>query len=163
MCGRTCCTLPPDVIPQACTVVTGSTMPIWRDSPCGGTYEPSTNVPPTAYTPILFKDDSAGKGKSVQNIVHIHLSIISSLRLITDLRTNFVSILKSADLSIHFYWLSQLRQENDSKFNLIQRPSFIRLSALHTWFLLEVLKPLHNKTKFYLICNPWCGDSFLRK
>ena len=63
MCGRTCCTLPPDVIPQACTVVTGSTMPIWRDPPCGGTYEPSTNVPPTAYTPILFKDDSARKGK----------------------------------------------------------------------------------------------------
>ena len=63
MCGRTCCTLPPDVIPQSGTVVTGSTMPIWRDPPCGGTYEPSTNVPPTAYTPILFKDDSAGKGK----------------------------------------------------------------------------------------------------
>ena len=60
MCGRTCCTLSPDVIPQACTVVTGSKLPIWRDAPCGGTYEPSTNVPPTAYTPILFKDERAG-------------------------------------------------------------------------------------------------------
>ena len=57
MCGRTCCTLAPDLVPYACTVVTkGRKLPQWKEAPCGGHYTPSTNVPPTAYTPILYND-----------------------------------------------------------------------------------------------------------
>jgi len=39
--------------------VTKNVRPQWRDAPCGGQYQPSTNVPPTAYTPIIFKDKTA--------------------------------------------------------------------------------------------------------
>ena len=73
MCGRTCCSLSPDVVRQACTVVTGPTVPVWRDAPCGGTYEPSTNVPPTAYTPILFKDGAKGNTKHSINLKLRHI------------------------------------------------------------------------------------------
>jgi len=35
---------------------TASTIvPVWCEAPCGGQYSPSTNIPPTAYTPILYK------------------------------------------------------------------------------------------------------------
>ena len=54
MCGRTCCTLSPDLVAKACTTVT-QVLPEWKEAPCGGLYHPSTNVPPTAYTPILYK------------------------------------------------------------------------------------------------------------
>ena len=54
MCGRTCCTLNKDVVPLACSTVTPQ-VPKWQEAPCGGHYEASTNVPPTAYTPVLFQ------------------------------------------------------------------------------------------------------------
>ena len=54
MCGRTCCTLNKDVVPLACSAVTPQ-VPKWQEAPCGGHYEASTNVPPTAYTPVLFQ------------------------------------------------------------------------------------------------------------
>ena len=58
MCGRTCCTLGPDLVPYACTIVTKDRkLPQWKEAPCGGHYEPSTNVPPTAYTPVLYTTD----------------------------------------------------------------------------------------------------------
>ena len=75
MCGRTCCTLDKNLVPYACSVVTRK-LPTWKDAPCGGMYAkilcksglvllhffmiflgeyvPSTNCPPTAYTPILY-------------------------------------------------------------------------------------------------------------
>lgn len=59
MCGRTCCTLAPEVIPYACTTVTGKTVAQWKDAPCGGHYEASTNIPPTAFTPILYKNNES--------------------------------------------------------------------------------------------------------
>ena len=54
MCGRTSCTLNKDVVPLACSTVTLQ-VPKWKEAPCGGHYETSTNVPPTAYTPVLFQ------------------------------------------------------------------------------------------------------------
>ena len=79
MCGRTCCTLDKNLVPYACSVVTRK-LPTWKEAPCGGMhtlhrkfieflslassihffmivlgeYVPSTNCPPTAYTPILY-------------------------------------------------------------------------------------------------------------
>jgi hypothetical protein len=35
-------------------VVSEGQLPQWKEAPCGGEYVPSTNVPPTSYTPILF-------------------------------------------------------------------------------------------------------------
>ena len=64
MCGRTCCTLGPDLVPYACTIVTkGRKLPQWKEAPCGGHYEPSTNVPPTAYTPVLYTTDEVKHGQ----------------------------------------------------------------------------------------------------
>ena len=54
MCGRTSCTLNKDVVPLACSAVTPQ-VPKWKEAPCGGHYETSTNLPPTAYTPVLFQ------------------------------------------------------------------------------------------------------------
>eukprot|EP00092_Neocalanus_flemingeri_P029451 GFUD01031979.1.p1 GENE.GFUD01031979.1~~GFUD01031979.1.p1 ORF type:complete len:329 (-),score=114.24 GFUD01031979.1:22-1008(-) len=35
---------------------TSSTLvPVWTEAPCGGKFFPSTNIPPTSYTPILYK------------------------------------------------------------------------------------------------------------
>jgi hypothetical protein len=56
MCGRTCCTLSPDLIPMACSAVTGAP-PRWKDAPDGGKYYPSTNIPPSKHTPILCRGD----------------------------------------------------------------------------------------------------------
>jgi len=33
-------------------------LPIWTEAPCGGEYVPSANIPPTAYTPILYKNSA---------------------------------------------------------------------------------------------------------
>jgi len=85
MCGRTACTLSPQELVQACTFKksigskdnlknTGegvddnekpteddgldkdsTIFPVWTEAPCGGMYQPSTNIPPTSYTPILYK------------------------------------------------------------------------------------------------------------
>ena len=64
MCGRTCCTLCPDLVPYACTIVTKDRkLPQWKEAPCGGHYEPSTNVPPTAYTPVLYTTDEVKHGQ----------------------------------------------------------------------------------------------------
>ena len=64
MCGRTCCTLGPDLVPYACTIVTKDRkLPQWKEAPCGGHYEPSTNVPPTAYTPVLYTTDEVKHGQ----------------------------------------------------------------------------------------------------
>ena len=72
MCGRTCCTLPPDVLPYACT--TGRTgkkkqqLPKWntlkeksvedteddKKKSKGCHYIPSTNIAPTLYTPVML-------------------------------------------------------------------------------------------------------------
>jgi len=30
-------------------------VPVWTEAPCGGKYQPSTNIPPTSFTPILYK------------------------------------------------------------------------------------------------------------
>jgi hypothetical protein len=32
-------------------------VPRWKDAPCGGQYYPSTNIPPTFYTPIIVAGD----------------------------------------------------------------------------------------------------------
>jgi len=32
-------------------------VPVWTEAPCGGMYFPSTNIPPTSYTPILYKSN----------------------------------------------------------------------------------------------------------
>ena len=34
--------------------------PTWRDAPCGGRYTPSTNLPPTSFTPVLLWDEKQG-------------------------------------------------------------------------------------------------------
>ena len=54
MCGRTCCTLSPDVLPYACTVVTKNP-PDWVGNDVG--YKTSTNIAPTSYTPVLVNHD----------------------------------------------------------------------------------------------------------
>jgi len=80
MCGRTACTLSPHAIVQACSYKPddekpddkkpddekpdddyqgsdkdSTVVPVWTEAPCGGKYLPSTNIPPTSYTPILYK------------------------------------------------------------------------------------------------------------
>jgi len=35
-------------------------VPTWKDAPCGNTYRPSSNIPPTAYTPVLFWQEDGG-------------------------------------------------------------------------------------------------------
>ena len=68
MCGRTSCTLNKDVVPLACSAVTPQ-VPKWKEAPCGGHYETSTNLPPTAYTPVLFQ------GKNLHALfVHRHFT-----------------------------------------------------------------------------------------
>jgi len=57
MCGRTACTLNPENLRRACQYKgkDGKTKkPDWKDAPCGTQYFPSTNIPPTVYTPVLF-------------------------------------------------------------------------------------------------------------
>jgi len=61
MCGRTACTLSPTNIQRACAYrdEKGNLKnPGWTDAPCGGLYKPSANIPPTAYTPILYQPKS---------------------------------------------------------------------------------------------------------
>ena len=33
-------------------------VPTWLEAPCGGVYKPSSNLPPTSYTPILYWQDN---------------------------------------------------------------------------------------------------------
>ena len=33
-------------------------VPTWLEAPCGGMYKPSSNIPPTSYTPILYWQDN---------------------------------------------------------------------------------------------------------
>lgn len=66
MCGRTCCTLAPEVLPFACTTLTGSQKPLWRDSPDGGKYFPANNLPPSRYTPVLWRSDQNPLDLSLQ-------------------------------------------------------------------------------------------------
>ena len=56
MCGRTCCTMGPSVVPLACTAVTpkGAAPPAWTTKT--SSYRPSTNVPPTRVTPVLVRE-----------------------------------------------------------------------------------------------------------
>ena len=55
MCGRTCCTLGPSVVPLACTAVTPKGVtPAWTTKT--SSYRPSTNVPPTRVTPVLVRE-----------------------------------------------------------------------------------------------------------
>ena len=71
MCGRTCCTLSPDLLPYACSTIAnsnGSTiLPKWNNpadeiNDCERNekgkkyrnYSPSTNIAPTAFTPVLL-------------------------------------------------------------------------------------------------------------
>ena len=96
MCGRTCCTLPAELLPLACANATRGSSggnaknsaggkgnnnannnagkgnknnankdaknnaaaplpPTWQDAPNGAKYYPSTNIPPTSYTPVLCR------------------------------------------------------------------------------------------------------------
>jgi len=74
MCGRTCCTLSPDLLPFACSTVTkhnGKTrLPKWNDAAkyneckesdnsvneyvVQNKYMPGTNISPTSYTPVML-------------------------------------------------------------------------------------------------------------
>jgi len=68
MCGRTACTLNPGNLQRACTYRRkdgDKEEPQWQDAPCGGQYRPSANIPPTAYTPILYTPKS-GEGRVLQ-------------------------------------------------------------------------------------------------
>jgi len=78
MCGRTACTLAPDTLVVKCSYKPGvgaktnnnttkeshdtgsgsdcTVVPVWTEAPCGGKYSPSTNIPPTSYTPILYNN-----------------------------------------------------------------------------------------------------------
>ena len=73
MCGRTCCTLPSDLLPYACTTVIGRTsgkaaLPKWHQpseqtGKCKGKednhcYTPSTNIAPTSFTPVMLSRSS---------------------------------------------------------------------------------------------------------
>ena len=61
MCGRTACTLNPDVLMKACQYKDKGgkvTTPEWKDAPCGTQYSPSPNIPPTVYTPVLVREDT---------------------------------------------------------------------------------------------------------
>ena len=61
MCGRTCCTLSPDVVPLALTTVTPKGIaPTWTTKT--SSYRPSTNVPPTRVTPILVREHKLKDG-----------------------------------------------------------------------------------------------------
>ncbi|TRY79637.1 hypothetical protein TCAL_11954 [Tigriopus californicus] len=66
MCGRTCCTLSPEVMPFACTTLTGSKTPIWREAPDGGKYFPANNIPPSRYTPVLWRTGSNPRDLTLQ-------------------------------------------------------------------------------------------------
>ena len=52
---------------QKCFPSLDGQVPEWRDAPCGGEYVPSTNVPPTAYTPIIVRGDKVNL-VNVQNL-----------------------------------------------------------------------------------------------
>jgi len=57
MCGRTACTLNPENLRRACQYKGKDgkvKKPDWKDAPCGNQYFPSTNIPPTVYTPVLI-------------------------------------------------------------------------------------------------------------
>jgi len=41
-------------------------VPIWLDAPCGGMYKPSSNLPPTSYTPVLYWQDRNEQGPVIQ-------------------------------------------------------------------------------------------------
>ena len=41
-------------------------VPIWLDAPCGGMYKPSSNMPPTSYTPVLYWQDRNEQGPVIQ-------------------------------------------------------------------------------------------------
>ena len=78
MCGRTCCTLAPCVVPLACTAVTPrGVAPTWTTK--NSSYRPSTNVPPTRVTPILVREHKGGPkydvrlggGEAVKNVSQI--------------------------------------------------------------------------------------------
>jgi hypothetical protein len=40
--------------------------PAWRDAPCGGQYRPSSNMPPTAYTPVLLRQEEEKEERVLQ-------------------------------------------------------------------------------------------------
>ncbi|KAB7495407.1 Embryonic stem cell-specific 5-hydroxymethylcytosine-binding protein [Armadillidium nasatum] len=74
MCGRTVFTLAPDEVCQACSVLSTNNKgqkqyvsPQWKDHPGKYTYSPSTNIAPSAFTPILFRfSDSSSKKRDVE-------------------------------------------------------------------------------------------------
>ena len=35
-------------------------VPTWQEAPCGGIYKPSSNLPPTSYTPVLYWQENGG-------------------------------------------------------------------------------------------------------
>ena len=60
MCGRTALTLRRERLLSKCTgLVRGgedsTALPAWSDAPCGGQYQPSPNISPSLYTPVLYK------------------------------------------------------------------------------------------------------------
>ena len=77
MCGRTCCTLSPDLLPYACTTVTKNkdgkrNIPQWSTNKFNSDvdskvinnteknckYSQSTNIAPTMFTPVMFRINS---------------------------------------------------------------------------------------------------------
>ena len=77
MCGRTCCTLSPDLLPYACTTVTKNkdgkrNIPQWSTNEFNSDvdskvinnteknckYSQSTNIAPTMFTPVMFRINS---------------------------------------------------------------------------------------------------------
>ncbi len=60
MCGRTCCTLSPSVLPLACTLVTkGHRPPEWVQAG-KAEYTPSTNLMPSAHSPVMCIGEQLG-------------------------------------------------------------------------------------------------------
>ena len=61
MCGRTALTLGRERLVSKCTgLVRGggedsTAVPTWSEAPCGGQYQPSPNISPSLYTPVLYR------------------------------------------------------------------------------------------------------------
>lgn len=85
MCGRTACTLAPDEVCKACSVLKlgadgrKSYQSLqWRDHPGDHTYSPSTNMAPSRYTPVIISEQQQrgvkrmqdGEEQPTQRIVH---------------------------------------------------------------------------------------------
>ncbi|XP_049516318.1 abasic site processing protein HMCES-like [Dermacentor silvarum] len=72
MCGRTACSLSKDCLRVACEYRDGSgnyRCPEWRDVSLEGTYEPSYNMPPQSFCPVLVHNSQLGAETTSERIV----------------------------------------------------------------------------------------------